>query len=544
MDASKRRQSIIAGGLISSAGIFVSKMIGLVYVIPFSAILDGSSNLSYYGVSYQIYSYILNVCTAGFPFAIATLIAKYSSRGDYKTSLLIKKISTSLMMVFGFVSMICLMLFAQPLAGFLNLDGDADTGVMRNVLIVISIALFFVPILSSIRGFYQGLKEMEIYALSQVVEQITRVIFLLTASGIAVYIFNADTIWGVYYGVLAASVSAVLAIFQIRFYDRKRMKDIKKLADEQTVASNDDKKSIITELMLIAFPYLLVAIIGYSDSMINVMFLPKGLEAFGTSVADTQLIVGAVTVGVNKLMAIPMILAPGFSAAIIPYITTAKANGNLKQIRKNMQECLDSVLYIAIPISFCLFAFAKPIYYILFDPGSAAELELTTSVLKWYSIEAFLSTIAPIFTALMMAVGLRKKNIQNQTISLIVKLFSTYILIKWMGIAGAVLSSFLSMGIFVVLDIYQLWKDYHVTWKYTLRKTLIMLLGIVGIGVVAWLCDMVGLKGYDVGKITALLQLAVSGSLSIVVYVAITAFFQVPQTIFHISLKLPKWSRK
>lgn len=540
MEASKRKQSIIAGGLISSAGIFISKMIGIVYVIPFNSILQTGANLSYYGVSYQIYSYILNVCTAGFPFAIATLIAKYSSRGDYKTSLIIKKLSSSLMMAFGLISMLCLILFAGPLAGFLNLEGDADAGVMRNVLIVISLALFFVPILSSIRGFYQGLKEMEIYALSQVVEQISRVIFLLTASGIAVYIFNADRVWAVYYGVLAASVSAILAIVQIKFYDKKRMKDLKKLAQEQTVSSNEDKKAILTELILIAFPYLLVAIIGYSDSMINVMFLPKGLEAFGTSVADTQTIVGAVTVGINKLMAIPMILAPGFSAAIIPYITTAKTNGNFKQIRKNMQECVDSVLYIAIPISFCLFAFAKPIYYILFDPGNAAELELTASVLKWYSIEAFLSTIAPIFTALMMAVGLRKKNIQNQAISLVVKLLSTYLLIKWMGIAGAVLSSFLSMGIFVVLDIYQLWKDYHVTWKYTLRRALIMVLGMLGIGVVAWVCDMVGLKGYDVGKMTALFQLAISGSLAILVYVGITAFFQVPQTIFHISFKLPK----
>lgn len=536
----KRKQSIIAGGLISSAGIFISKLIGIIYVIPFNAILKTSENLSYYGVSYQIYSYILNVCTAGFPFAIATLIAKYSSRGDYKTSLMIKKLSTSLMMVFGFISMIFLMLFSTPLASFLNVGGAEETIIMRNVLIVISIALFFVPILSSIRGFYQGLKEMEIYALSQVVEQISRVIFLLAASGIAVYIFNADRVWAVYYGVLAASVSAVLAIIQIKFYDRKRMKDITLLAQQQEIECNNDKKSIISEMVYIAFPYLIVAILGYSDSMINVMFLPTGLSANGVSVADAQTMIGAVTVGINKLIAIPMILAPGFSAAIIPYITTAKTKGNLKLIRKNMQECVDSVLYIAIPISFCLFAFAKPIYYVLFDSG--ASLDLTSNVLRWYSIEAFCSTLAPIFTALMMAVGLRKRNIQYQVVMMLIKLVTTYPLIAMFGIAGAVLSSMLSLGTFMLLNVYQLWKDYGVTWIYTIRKVAFMLVGVIGIGIVAWLGDMVGLKGYDTGRISALVQLAISGSLAILAYLGITAIFQVPQTIFHFNFHLP--SRK
>lgn len=536
----KRKQSIIAGGLISSAGIFISKLIGIIYVIPFNAILQTSENLSYYGVSYQIYSYILNVCTAGFPFAIATLIAKYSSRGDYKTSLMIKKLSTSLMMVFGFISMIFLMLFSTPLASFLNVGGAEETIIMRNVLIVISIALFFVPILSSIRGFYQGLKEMEIYALSQVVEQISRVIFLLAASGIAVYIFNADRVWAVYYGVLAASVSAVLAIIQIKFYDRKRMKDITLLAQQQEIECNNDKKSIISEMVYIAFPYLIVAILGYSDSMINVMFLPTGLSANGVSVADAQTMIGAVTVGINKLIAIPMILAPGFSAAIIPYITTAKTKGNFKLIRKNMQECVDSVLYIAIPISFCLFAFAKPIYYVLFDSG--ASLDLTSNVLRWYSIEAFCSTLAPIFTALMMAVGLRKRNIQYQVVMMLIKLVTTYPLIAMFGIAGAVLSSMLSLGTFMLLNVYQLWKDYGVTWIYTIRKVAFMLVGVIGIGIVAWLCDMVGLKGYDTGRISALIQLAISGSLAILAYLGITAIFQVPQTIFHFNMHLP--SRK
>ena len=97
--AERRRKSIIISGLIGSAGIFLSKFIGLFYAVPFSAILGSDLNSAYYGVAYQLYSYLLNICTAGFPFAIATLVAKYMAHDDYVTTLVVKKLSSALMCV-------------------------------------------------------------------------------------------------------------------------------------------------------------------------------------------------------------------------------------------------------------------------------------------------------------------------------------------------------------------------------------------------------------------------------------------------------------
>ncbi len=528
-----KKQSIIAGGLISSAGIFVSKLIGIIYVIPFNAILETGANQTYYGVAYQIYSYILNVSIAGFPFAIATLVAKYSSRNDYKTSLFVKKMASSVMLVLGFISMVFLMLFAKPFAALMISQNATENEIMimRNVLILISFALFFVPILSGIRGFYQGLKEMEVYALSQVLEQISRVIFLLGASAIAVYIFGQQRIWAVYFGVISTSISAILAIIHMKFYDRKRMKEIHKLTRNQQVVHNQDKKAIFQELVLIAFPYLLVAVLGYSYSIINLIFLPRGLAQHG-DVLQSDAIIGAITLGVNKLMSIPMILAPGFSAAIIPYITTAIAKKNKKLVQKHIRDCVDSVLYIGIPISFCLFAFAKPIYYVLYNPGE--NLELCSQVLAWYSIEALIGTIAPIFTILMMSADLRKQNIQNQVIGVTLKVILTYPLIAWLGFPGAVLSTLFSMGVFVLLDVYAIWKHHQIPWRYTLRKMIFILMGVFTIALVAFGMRQLGFNGVEVGRIQAMIELGISGLLAIIAYIAVTSYFQLPQMIFHI----------
>ena len=194
--SSNTKKSIIAGALVSSAGIFFSKLIGLLYSIPFNDILGSSVNVLYYGMTQTWYMYLLSVCQAGFPFAIASLVARYVSKGDYETSLYVKKISSRLMISLGFVMMLLLIIFSTPIAEMMiSSEGEGNVTDFRWALVASSFALFFVPILSSLRGYYQGLKEMEIYSFSQVLEQLANATFVLVASSVAVYLFMGSLFW-------------------------------------------------------------------------------------------------------------------------------------------------------------------------------------------------------------------------------------------------------------------------------------------------------------------------------------------------------------
>lgn len=432
--------------------------------------------------------------------------------------------------------MIFVILFSSPLASLVIPDEGKSVETMQMVLILISFALFFVPLLSSVRGFYQGLKHMEVYALSQVLEQVARVAFLLSASAIAVYALHKDNVWALYFGVISTSISAILAIMHLKLYDKKQMKELKRLAKSQELAGNNDRKEILRELVFIAFPYLLVAVLGYSDTIVNTLFLKNGLTAYGNTDSEILLISGSINYGVLKLMSIPMILAPGFSSAIIPHITTALTNHDLKLVRKNIRDCVDIVLYIGLPISFCLFVYAKPLYAILFPPADPKNLELLAQILSWFSIEAFLNTIGPIFTSLLMAAGLRRLNIRNLAIMVVVKFSIAYPLLKYFGYRGIVLSSIVAMGLLIFMDMYALTTRYKIRWKYTMHKLLVILLAMAALFAVARGCDFIGLKGYGAGRMMSLLQLAVNGSLAMLVYFAITYCFSIPQTILHLDL--------
>lgn len=532
-----RRKSIIVSGLIGSAGIFISKFIGLFYAVPFSAILGSDLNSAYYGVAFQIYSYLLNICTAGFPFAIATLVAKYVAKEDYATTLLVKKIASAMMCLFGFGGMVLVILCATPLASLVMPDSDGATiETMRTVLILISFALFFVPMLSSLRGFYQGLKHMEVYALSQVLEQLARVGFLLGFSAIAVYLFHSDQIWAVYFGVLSASVAAIIAILHLKLYDRKQMRSLRRKLEEQSPqpTTKERKKEVMKELCMIALPYLLSALLGYSDSIINTVFINSGMQMHGDDGATIITITGAINYGVLKLIAIPQILAPGFSAAIIPHISEALAKDDFRRVRKSIRECVEIVLFIALPISFCLFAYAKPLYYVMFTTQS---LEVSAQVLRWYSIEAFFGAVTPIFSALMMACGLRYRALQYVGLHFVIKMMLTLPLIAWLGYPGTIVSDIIACAALIIGDSYELSKKFQVRWKYTLRRFLCMIIALIPLYGICLLFECFGFGSCTLGRVATLIQLAVSGLLALLGYVAMSAVFQLPQVIFHIRFK-------
>lgn len=526
-----RKQSVLLGGLISTAGIFISKFLGLIYVVPFDAILQSAANKAYYSQTYSIYSYVLQIATAGLPFAVATLVARYAAREDYRTCLLVKKISFLTMALLGVISGVIMILLSGVIASSVC-PADGDIEIMKNAIILISISLFIIPILSSIRGFYQGLKEMEIYSMSQVLEQIVRIAFLLGIGAIIVFVLNIDAVWAMYFSVIAASVAGALTIFFIQWKGKAKYSEVKALAKAQSDENKMSSKEIFKELIILSIPWLLTAIFGYCDPIINQMDLGPGLEAYGKLAYDNNLST-AIFMHATKIIAIPMILATGFSSAIIPYITSAMEKKNVKQVHKYIMDSMDSVIYLALPMCFLLFVLAKPVMFTMFG---SSNIELDTFAMQWYTFEGLCSTICPIITSIVMALGYRDRAILHTIIYAFIKLLTNRLFISIFGLGGLVLSTVLASVVCAGLNLYIIQKNYHVKWVYTFRKTIFMILGLIAIYVVLIPFNMMGWVDYLDSRILSLCMLGVMGIVSVLTYVFVTGIFQVPQLIFNVDV--------
>ena len=314
---------------------------------------------------------------------------------------------------------------------------------------------------------------MEEYAFSQAFEQVFRVAFLLSAACLVVYAFGWDKKYALYAAVMSTSVATIAAIAQFAYFDRKHQCVVDEMVQRQTTRSHSAKK-IFREILILAIPYLVVAILGNIDQVFNGFLLPTGLKMHYNA-EDTTTVISASNYVAGKLNAIPMILGPGFATAIIPHISEALSKKNYKLVKKNVLDSINVVLYVAIPVSFCIFAYAGPLNYTLYY---SENLELCTFVVQWMALEGFLSTLAPLVTNLMVSLELRKNVLKNLAIGVLIKGVLLIPFVWIMGIAGAVISSFIGTGYIIYKNLKEIQDVYHISYRKTSIIVVRILIGL------------------------------------------------------------------
>lgn len=84
-----------------------------------------------------------------------------------------------------------------------------DVKDVTEIIRAVSFALIFVPFMSIIRGFFQGHEAMEPTAISQVIEQIVRIVFLLAGVYVVLNVLDGELVRAIQIATFAATVGAV-----------------------------------------------------------------------------------------------------------------------------------------------------------------------------------------------------------------------------------------------------------------------------------------------------------------------------------------------
>ena len=109
-----KKNSFMEGAIVATLGIIIVKVIGLIYVIPFNAII-GEQGGALYGYAYNIYMLFLSISSAGFPFAISKLTSEYTALGNKKAVKDTYDISLKLISIISIIIFIILFAFAPSI---------------------------------------------------------------------------------------------------------------------------------------------------------------------------------------------------------------------------------------------------------------------------------------------------------------------------------------------------------------------------------------------------------------------------------------------
>ncbi|WNF36115.1 polysaccharide biosynthesis protein [Bacillaceae bacterium IKA-2] len=510
---------LLRGTMILTASIFISKILGLIYIFPFKAIV-GLEGLALYTYGYVPYTVLLSLATLGIPLAVSKFVSKYNALGDYQTGQRLFKSGLIVMSITGIISFIILYFLAGPIANQVvdgkDLKGNSIEDVILTIRMV-SVALLIVPIMSLIRGYFQGHQSMGPTAVSQVIEQIVRIIFILSLTFIIVNLLNGSVALAVAFATFGAFVGALGGLTVLLIYWYKRKGYLQKQIEKSKVNHQMPLSSMYKELVSYALPLSFVGLAIPLFQTIDLMTFNKALMAVGYDQQGAEEAFGAFAQAAHKLILIPVSIATAMSLTLLPTITKSFINDDRQLLQKQVTQTYQIILFLTVPAAVGLSLLAYPAYGTLFGVGE--DLQVGAFILRYYAPVAVLFSLFAVTSAILQGINQQRFAVAALIGGLLVKLSLNTFFISQFGAQGAIYATGLGYLTALIVNIWAIGKYANYNYRFVIRRSLLItILTIVMAIVVVVVKELLFLVFPLENRIYALIVLLVSVAAGGIVY--------------------------
>ena len=404
-----RKQSYIAGAVIISAGGFISKVLGAVYRIPLIFVLGGEG-MGIYQMVYPLYCILLTVSASGIPTGIARLISSGKGSGAERLALRIYG-------AVGLVGTLLMFALSEPLAA---LQGEPAVALCCKML---SPAVFFVSILSVVRGYFQGRGNMFPTAITEVGEQVIKVAFGVALS----YFFRNNLTLAVASTLFAVTASEIISTAAAYLYYLKK-RPVAPLYKERGVQlSSILKYTIPLTLTAIAMPLSQLA-----ESVVAVRIL-RGLTD------DATALYGIYSGCAVTIINLPVSVTYGLAASSVPQISPLAESGNISAAKGKAYKALLITFAVSAPAAVALYVFAPFAAKIIFGSLTDSERGILVTLVRIMAVCAVTQSLVQTSSACLTALGKPVRSTITQWVTCILRVAVLAGLLKFtpLGINGA-----------------------------------------------------------------------------------------------------------
>ncbi len=420
-DKSMKKSNFVKGAFIATAGIVITKILGILYVIPFHAII-GEKGGALYGYAYTIYLLFMSLSSAGIPLAISKIVSEYQTLGYYDAKKRAFVIGKRIALLLGAICFIILMIFAPFIAKAVlgDLVGGNKISDVTFVIRVISTAILIVPVLSIYRGYFEGHRFMSSPSISQVIEQIARIIVIVLGSFLMLKVFKLSLTSAVGVAVFGTTIGALTSYIYLvekKYKNKQKFNEKIRPVNEPIITNKDIFKKII----IYSFPLIMIDLFKSLYNYIDMTTVVKGLVNYARfTVEDAEIVMSMLSTWANKFNMIILAVSTGIIVSLIPNLTQSVVKDDKKDINIKINQSLNILLFLAIPMSIGISFLSKPIWTLFYG-----ESLYGPSILSYY---IFSGLILGLFTA---------------TIS-IVQVLKDYKMVFWSLFIGVFLKFFLN----------------------------------------------------------------------------------------------------
>ena len=362
-----KKNGFLGGAFVSTFCIIICKIVGLLYVIPFYAII-GESGGALYAYAYTIYSLFLTLSSQGIPVAMSKIISEYNTLNFHWSKEQAYKIVRNLMVSLGVLWFILLFIFAKPIAYLIigEIKGGNSIEDVTLVIRSISVALIVVPFLSTIKGYLSGHKYITQYASSNVIEHLVRVTFIIVGSYIASKVFHLKTSIVVSVSVLGATIGALAAYLYLKIKKNKNKELFKIDAKKTKEESKNTRKTILKRIVLVALPFIIIDFVRSIYSIVDTFTINQTLTKLGFTLSDSEYVLSVISTWGSKLNMIIIAFVSGLTVSLIPNISSSFVKGDMKDVNNKINQSLEMIMFINLPMVLGLFFLKTPVWNLFY----------------------------------------------------------------------------------------------------------------------------------------------------------------------------------
>jgi stage V sporulation protein B len=442
--AKDQKQSFLMGTAILTASTLLVKVLGLLFSIPLANLISTDGMADFY-TAYDIFAVFLMISTAGLPIAVSRMVGTAYSQGRKKEADVVFSVAFWLFFSLGLVGSIVMFTFSRQIAVYVMDSPGSEYAIMA-----LAPTLFFISIMSALRGYFQGRSNMIPTAMSQVIEAVTKVFI---GVGLAAYIitqYQMDS-WAAVGAIVGVSISAFLGTIYLVMYKVRQNKLDKEVPDTDSVMIS--RKATLKNLLWFAVPITLGSCFLSVLDLADVAVLMDRLQgSAGLTLLEAKDLRGMLG-NARKFFDLPGAFVIPLSTSLLPVLSGAVATKDQEGINRITASSIRITFLISIPATVGMILFSQPICELLLfnQPDS---IDKTAQILAVLSIAIVFNGTLYTTNAIIQAFGKPIIPVINMSIGGVLKITLSYLLtgIPQINVMGSAISTVVSYFVIMILN--------------------------------------------------------------------------------------------
>ncbi|MFE8689001.1 oligosaccharide flippase family protein [Streptococcus pyogenes] len=511
-----QEELMVQGAAWSTAGNFISRLLGVLYIIPWY-IWMGQYAIqanALFNMGYNVYAYFLLISTTGLNVAIAKQVAKYNSMGQTEHSYQLIRSTLKLMLGLGLIFSV-IMYLGSPL--FASLSGGDDT--LVPIMHSLSLAVFIFPVMSVIRGIFQGHNNIKPYAISQIAEQLIRVIWMLLTTFFIMKLGSKDYLSAVTQSTLAAFVGMIASMAVLGYYLWK-LGLLKAICRKPNHHIDSDIKGLLLETLKESIPFIVTGSAIQAFQLIDQWTFVNTMTLF-TDYSRSQLLVlfGYFNANPAKITMVLIAVAASIGGVGIALLTENYVKKDMKAAARLIINNIEMLVMFLLPALTGAIILARPLYSVFYGASEDRAIHLFVAV----PFQTLLMALYTLFSPMLQALFENRKAIYYFAYGILIKLVLQIPLIYLLHAYGPLLATTIALVVPIYLMYRRLYQVTHFNRKLLQKRLLLTLIETLLMGLVVFVANwLLGYAFKPTGRLTSLLYLLIIGGLGMTVYTALT----------------------